>query len=463
MTAFSEPVVLLQHDLPRSVEAEAAVLGGILVDNRRLIDVAGWLQPDHFAQTWCGLIYRVMLSLAKKNEPIEFVSVKEALGDGLNEVGLSRLAKLGDGVPRSTNVEYYARVVIDHARRREAILKATAVIESALDPQATADDVIARAQEAFFRLTEGRRTETMFSADEMTADLLKHFEELEQHGHEITGLPTGIRDLDTMTFGLQPGELVVVGARPSVGKTALALQIAMFSAIHAPVLFCSLEMSHRPVWKRALFNTARVDGFRYQRGHYAGDQSTYQRVSRALEVLSPLRLHLDEQPGMTSVDVRTKAQQVQLRHGLGLVVVDYLQLMRPSDPKAAKSQNRAQVVGEMAWDLKEAARTLGVPVIVLSQLRRRDDEKTLPTMADLRESGDIEAHADIVLLLHRKETREELSNLPVGEPSRVDLIVEKQRGNPTGVIQLFNYREQYRFAGISMEDAGLLDAMERAS
>lgn len=460
---MSESPVLLRRDLPRADEAEQSVLGGILVDNRRLAEVAGWLSPEHFAQGWCGLVYQAMRHLAKTDKPIDYITVKEALGAGIDEVGIIRLSKLGDGLPTATNVEHYARIVVDHARRRAAIRAATAVIEAAMEPTATADDVLEQAQDGFFRLAQAKRTDTMVSAETMTMGLLKHFDELGQRGHEITGLPTGIHDLDAMTFGLQPGELVIVGARSSVGKTGLALQVGLHAASRSPVLFCSLEMGHLSVWKRALYNTARVNGFVYQRGGYDDDRDVSRRVSRALEVLAPLRFHLDEQPGMTSLDVRVKAQQVQLRHGLGLVIVDYLQLMRPADVKAARSQNRAQIVGEMAWDLKEIARTLGVPVIALSQLRRRDDEKQAPTMGDLRESGDIENHADIVLLLHRKATREELATLPIGEPCRVDLIVEKQRGNPTGVINLLNYREQFRFASASNMDDGFLDRMERAS
>jgi replicative DNA helicase len=455
--------VTLSRDLPRAVEAEASVLGGVIVENNRLADVAGWLKAEHFTQHWAGLVFRAMVSLAKSNTPIDYITVKQELGPAMSDVGIERLSKLGDGVPRSTNVEYYARLVLDVWRRREAIAKATQVIEAALELGAEADDVIAKGQESFFRLASTRRSETLWTAGQMTSDIFKEFESLEQRDHEISGLSTGIRDLDDMTFGLQPGELVVIGARPSVGKTGIALQVAMHAASEGHVLFCSLEMGHRSVWRRAVFNTAKVDGFSYQRGRLKGDQTVYTRIAHALEVLRPLRFTLDEQPGMTSVDVRSRAQQIQLRHGLSLVVVDYLQLMRPSDPVAAKKQNRTQIVGEMAWDLKETARTLGVPVIALSQLTRMADEKTKPTMAQLRESGDIEAHADIILLMHRRETRAQLDDLEIGQPTHVELLVEKQRGNPTGMITLLNFRESYRFVSLAQHEGDLVREMEHAS
>lgn len=452
--------VALRGDLPRSVDAEASVLGGVIVDNKRLADVAGWLLVEHFAQEWAGLVFAAMLQLAKTDQPIDHITVKQALGPNFGAVGIERLSRLGDGVPRGLNVEHYGRIVVDHARRRDAIQRATEVIEAAMAPGAKADDVIGTAQESFFRLASTKRGDTVWSAQQMTDSLFKRFEAMDARNYEISGLTTGIHDLDVMTFGLQPGELVIIGARPSVGKTAIALQIALHAASASPVLFCSMEMKHDPVWERAAFNTAKVDGFRYKRGHFQGDAVIARRISHALSVLSPLQFTLDEQPGMTSVDVRSRAKQIQMRHGLGLVVLDYLQLMRPADPDAARKQNRTQSLGEMTWDLKEMAMSLGVPVIALSQLRRGDAK---PTMSDLRESGDIEAHADIILLLHRKETRAQLEELPIGEPTHVELLVEKQRGNPTGVIQLLNFREHYRFVSLAQREGDLMAGMERVS
>lgn len=438
--------VSLARELPRDHDAEWSVLGGVLVDNNRLADVAGWLLPEHFTQHWAALVYTAMLALAKANAPIDYITVKRELGEDFSEVGVERLSKIGDGFPRATNVERYGRILVDIWRRREAVAKASEVIDAALMSGAEADDVIAVAQESFFHLAAGRRGDTVWTAEQMTADLFKDLEELETRGHTISGLSTGVPDLDEMTFGLQPGELVIIGARPSVGKSALAAQIALHAAQRTTVLFCSLEMKHRSIWRRAMFNLANVDGFKFTRGHLRGEQSVYSKIAHAMEKLRPLQFSLDEQPGQTSVDIRSRAQQIKLRHGLGLVVVDYLQLMRPSDPANARKQNRTQVVGEMTWDLKEMAMALGVPVIALSQLRRSENK---PTMSDLRESGDIEAHADIILLLHCRETKEQRDNLEIGQPTHVEVIVEKQRGNPTGLITLLNYRESFRFVSLS--------------
>jgi replicative DNA helicase len=436
--------VHVKADLPRADEAEQAVLGAVILHNPQLAEVAGILRAEHFAQGWCRLVYAAMLQLAKKNQPIDFVTVKDALGDkALDDVGLMRLVKLGEGVPRATNIGYYADIVIDAARRRWAIQKATEVIDAALEPAAGADDVLTLAQESFFRLAQTKRADTMWSAAAMTMALYERLEKMSQSDHAMTGLPSGIARMDALTNGFQPGDLIVIGARPSVGKTGFALQLALHVAKQGGwVLFCSLEMGQAPVWDRALWNESRVDGFRYKRGFYRGDEDTDRRISNTMSLLSPLPLQLDEQPGMTSVDIRSKAQQVQLRYGLALVVVDYLQLMH--DAGGDRSETLAQRVGNRAKDLKELARTLNVPVIVLSQLRRLEEGKR-PTLADLKESGDIEAHADIVMLLHRIETIEQMDELEVGEPVHVEAILAKQRGNPTAVVRLLNYREQFRF------------------
>jgi replicative DNA helicase len=453
----------LNVDRPSAHDAEAAVLGGVLVHNELLAEVAGLLAAQHFGQPWCRLVYVAMLALAKENKPIDYVTLRAAIGsEGIERIGLDTFARLGEGVPRSMNVRYYADLVIDAARRRAAIGRAMDVVDAAVAPTASADDVISKAQEAFFRLAQTRRGETLHSAHEMTTALYRRLEAADEQGHAMTGLETSIHDLDAMTHGLQGGELVVLGARPSIGKTGLALQVGLHVARSQPVLFCSLEMGQASIWERALFNMARVDGFRFKRGHFKGDPGTDRRISRAMNQLDPLLFWLDEQPAMSSVDVRSKAQQVQLRHGLKLVVVDYLQLMRVADPASVRGQNRAQIVGDMAKDLKEIARTLNVAVLVLSQLRRTDER---PTMNDLRESGDIEAHADIILLLHRAKTRDELHDKPAGEPITVELLVEKQRGNPTGLIKLLNFREEYRFASaargdVDPHDDSLLDRME---
>jgi replicative DNA helicase len=446
--ASTGSTVRLTADLPRASDAECSVLGAVMVDNARLAEIADRLKPEHFGQGWCGLVYTAMLSLAKQSQPIDFLTVRHALGAAMDDVGISRLSKLTDGIPRSANVTRYADIVIDASRRRAAIERASEVIDAAMETSAEADDVIAKAQDVFFRLASSKRTDTLFDANAMTQDLFAYLQSLADRRHQPTGIATGIEDFDRLSFGLQPGELVVLGARPSVGKTALALQIGLHAARHTTVLLCSLEMGSRSVWSRALWNTAKVDGFSYLRGYCKRDEQVDRRIGSALGDLATLPFWVDEQPGMSATDVRAKAQQVQLRHGLGLVIVDYLQLMRPSDGKAAKSQNRTQVVGEMAWELKELARSMQVPVLVLSQLRRSAEEKDRPSMADLRESGDIEAHADIILLLHRLETRAELADLPPGQPSKVELIIEKQRGNPTGLVDLANFRDQYRFASM---------------
>jgi replicative DNA helicase len=448
-----QDVVRLTAEVPRADDAEEAVLGAVLANNALLSDVAGRLTAGHFAQFWCGQVFTAMLALAKENQPIDFITLKTKLGPAfLERVGAARLATLGDGVPRSTNITHYADIIVDASRRRDAIRKATEIIESALAPAAEADDVISVAQEAFFRLAASRRGKTLFSASELTSTVLTRFQAMDERGGSSTGLASGIWDLDILTHGFQPGELVVIGARPSVGKTGLALHIGLQVAeAGGQVLFCSCEMGAVAVWERAVFNRARVDGYKFKRGFLAGDADTGRRIAAAVGQLEPLPFWIDEQPGMSSVDVRSKAQQIQLRHGLSLLLVDYLQLMKAADERSTRGQLRSQIIGEMARDLKEIARTLGVTVVVLSQLRRLEDGKR-PTMADLRESGDIEAHADIILLLHRSQSREQLAALEPGAPATLDLLIEKQRGNPIGEIQVLNYREQYRFASATRGD-----------
>lgn len=430
--------------LPFDLEAERGVLGGIMVANERMFAVSGQLRTEHFWRQSHAAIYQAMLSLATANTPIDFLTLKNMLGStAYEEIGPAYLASLMDGVPRATNVEFYARVVIDRWRLRSVMLAADqaerAAFEAAADKGVDVDAVVRSAQEAFYQLSDDVDGETLFDAERLTTELFDDLEQLTKHRGAVTGVSTGLHDLDWLTMGLQPGDLIVIGGRPSTGKTVLGLQFALTASQGGPVLFSSLEMSRQPVWRRALFHTARVDGYRYLRG-YLDDATTHRQIAEAMETLRELNLSIHQKAGASPIQIRSTAQRTKLRHGLSLLVVDYLQLMQPSDRSTVKHLNRTQIVGEFARALKELASDLQIPVVVLSQLRRSQER---PTMADLRESGDIEAHADVILLLHRAGADED--QFTPGEPVPLELILEKQRNGPTGSINLLNFREQYRF------------------
>jgi replicative DNA helicase len=428
------------NDLPRQDEAERSVLGGILVDPPLLFEVSGRLRPDHFAHPYHRVIFGAMLKMATENRPVDPLMLQAELGTLRDEIGPAFLAGLMTGTPRKTNVGHYAKMVIDAAKLRGAILKAQAVIEAASAPIADAESVIEDAQAAYFALADDAPRKTLWSAEEMTAEL---FQALEAGGVVDTkALRVGLPSVDAIFDGFSSSDWILLGGRPSTGKTALAIQIALKTAEQVPVLVCSAEMRHAAVWRRALSHVTRLGAWQLSRLR----DKDYGSVSHGLSRLGNLRLWLDDTPSMSDMHVLSVARRVQMQHGLGLVIVDYLQLLHAAE----SARDRQQELGAVTRSLKQIARVLDVPVLTLAALSRAAANER-PTMAHIRECGTAEYDADVVLLMHRDLQAQK--DATSGAPSPVELIVEKQRNGATGAVQLLYFGDTYRFESVAIQGA----------
>jgi replicative DNA helicase len=423
--------------------AELAVLGSIIADAQAFDQIADDLEADHFGRDHHRHTFTAMRRLHDAGKPIEPVTVKDELGrmKRLDEVGLLFVAHLGDGVPRSTNIRYYASIVKDHWLRRELHTHADRVMQDAKSGAATGAELLERMDSTLHHLgTTAIRSEWV-SGKELAQELYGVVEDLHARRGTISGVSSGFVDLDRDLRGLQPGDLILLGARPSMGKTAIAMQIAHHAARSAPVAFFSLEMGRVPIGLRGVIALSQVDGWRLLHGRLSDvDQ---RRAQDGLSQISESQFYIDESPILSPTHLRAKLRRLKARAGsIGMVLVDYLQLMAPNPED--KRENKTNQVSAISRSLKLMAREFNVPFVVLSQLNRgleRSGDKR-PSMADLRDSGALEQDADVVLLLHRPE---------VYEPDKVelkgvaDLIIAKQRNGPIGTVDLTWRAEQMRF------------------
>lgn len=416
--------------LPHSLEAERAVLGGILIDNDRFEPAAAVLTGEMFFRTAHRRIWAALAALAARQSVLDLVTLREALersGELEAVDGPAYMASLVDGVPRSTNVPHYAQIVRELHTRRALIQQAARLMEAAAHDDAEAGALLDAGVAGLMALSAQASPGDLVDGPRLASEAMAWLEDVQQRRGQgsVSGTTTGIRELDDMTDGLQPGDLIVLAARPSQGKSALALQLAL--AADGPCAFFSLEMSRAQLAARALATLGRVDGWAMRRGYLGREEQA--RVARAMDVLAESGLSIDDTSGQTVPQIRAKARRWQVsRGGLRLVVVDYIQLLKP----ATKSGNREQDVAEMSRGLKALARDLQVPVLALAQLNRaveqqRDRE---PTLANLRESGALEQDADAVWFLHRPDGQ----SVAVEGPAKI--ILAKQRNGPVGSVEV---------------------------
>lgn len=426
---------LVLPDLPRHNEAEQSVIGGILVNPSQLFDVAGIIQAEHFHHPFHRHIFAAIVSLAKAQRPIDVLTVHSAVNSV--EIPISYIDKLTEGTPRRTNVTYYAGLVLNAAKLREAVLQAKGIIEAATTPQATAADVVEAAQAAYFGIAGQERRKTLWWADEMSMELVGDLDRSPDGLPSIPPVSVGLPSVDGLFDGFGPGDWAILAGRPSTGKSALAGQIALGAAQDRTVLICSLEMKHTAVWRRALSSVTRVNIPQYQRRPFTDREQ--REISRGIEKLHNLRLAIEDVPAATDMQILATARRVQMQRGLGMVIVDYLQLMRAAE---GKYSSRGEELGAITRSLKRIAGQLEVPILTLAALSRAA-QNDRPNMSHIRECGTAEYDADHILLMHRDVQAQK--DLEPGQPSPAELIVEKQRNGATGAVPLLYFGEYYRF------------------
>ena len=436
---------------PHSLEAEASVLGGLLLDNAAWDRVGDLLIDSDFYRHEHRLVYAVIGKLVGENKPADVITVHEELqraGKAGDVGGLAYLNALAQSVPSAGNIRRYGEIVRERAILRKLVAASDEIATSAFNPQGKAiDKILDEAEARIFHIgEEGSRMKQGFqSMDRLVVSLLDRVQEMADNPNDITGVPTGFYDLDRMTSGLQAGDLIVLAARPSMGKTALAINMAEHVALNEglPVAVFSMEMGAAQLAVRVVGSIGRIDQGHLRTGKLNDEE--WPRLTEAIERLRTVQLHIDETPNLTPAELRANARRLARQCGkLGLIVVDYLQLMSGT---ASADENRATELGEISRGLKALAKELQCPVLALSQLNRgvesRNDKR--PMMSDLRESGAIEQDADIIMFIYR----DDYYNKDSREPGVAEIIIGKQRNGPTGTTKLAFLKHLTRFESLA--------------
>jgi replicative DNA helicase len=435
----------LERPLPQNLEAERSILGAVLLDNHALNTAVEKLRTDDFFLPQHRKIFERMVQLGEKQQAIDTITLMEDLtrrGELESAGGIAYLSQLADGLPRVTNVEHYARIVKEKAVLRNLIFSASAIQEQALAAGDDADVILDRAESAIFQLAEDRVRAGLIGVKELVRENFERLERIFSEGRRITGLATGYMDLDNQTAGLQPSELIILAARPSMGKTALALNIAENVALRhrEPVAIFSLEMSKESLLLRMLASEARVDAHKFRTGHLNRDD--WGKITGALSNLGEAPLWIDDSASSTVLEMGAKARRLKRDRGLSLMIVDYLQLVVPT--QTGRGTNRQEEVSSISRALKGLAKELKVPILVLSQLTRAPErEERKPQLADLRESGAIEQDADVVMFINRPNFYK--TDLPEEDRAKAEVIIAKQRNGPTGTLNFVFLARHTRF------------------
>jgi replicative DNA helicase len=442
---------------PQSIEAEQSVLGAILIDRDAVVEVAEFLQPADFYRQANASIYRVVIELFERREEIDILTVGEALersGDLEAVGGRAYLSSLSNSTPTAVHAVQYARIVERKAVLRNLIGAAGRIAGIGYEDPAEVQEAIDRAEAELFAVSQKRLDSGFAKLDSLLHEAYDRLDYLHAHRGEVSGIRTGFIDLDQLTTGLQKSDLIIVAARPSVGKTSFALNIAEHAAVREKksVGVFSLEMSKEQLVLRLLSSVANIESQRLRSGFL--EELDFARIAPAMNALSEARMYIDDTPSISTMELRTKARRLQAEAGLDLVIVDYLQLMQASTTN--RDANRVQEVSEISRGLKALARELSVPVIALSQLSRQPEMRTEsePRLSDLRESGAIEQDADLVLFLYRDKERPAVEGAD-GEVIKIKLA--KHRNGPTGDLELWFRKSQTRFesyAGNRFAEAG---------
>jgi replicative DNA helicase len=440
---MSSPLIVSR---PHSSEAERTTIGALLMDPDRIIDVAPVVQPEDFFDPTYRTIYAAIRTLYENRQPIDFVTVAEALrGDtNIQSLGGSAfLSTLAANVPTSAHGAHYAAIVRDKAMHRQLLDVGAAITQRAGDDRLTAIEALERAEQGLLAIARHAKDSKPQHIAEVGQESYERYARLHDTSDKsaLFGLTTGFRDLDDMVTGLSPGSLVIVAARPSVGKSSFALDIARHAAASQGknVAVFSLEMTKQEIMDRIIAGFLGVEAWKLKRGELTSDD--FNRMGLLFDQLKSHPLYIDDDPDTTISNLRSKARRQQMEHGLDLLVIDYLQLIEVTD--RAAGENRTQQVSHISRSLKNLARELGVPIIALSQLSRSTEQRTppIPILSDLRDSGGIEQDADIVLMLYR----EDMYNEDCAEPGETDVYIRKNRNGPVGRAGLFFDKKKMSF------------------
>ena len=432
---------------PQNLDAEKSLLGAVLIDEEVLADVTEHVRPSDFYDKNHGLIFAGMVRLFEKHKPVDLLTLTDELKrkDELELIGGSAyLTELTNYVPTAAHAEAYAEMVAQKAVRRRLIKASADITELGYDESTTTQELLEKAEAELFSVSDQSLKQDLTSLESILADSFDRIEELHKNKGALRGIRTGYRDLDNMTAGLQKSDLIILAARPAMGKTTLVTNLAYNVATieKKPVLFFSLEMSKEQLVDRMLADASGVDSWNIRTGNLSDDD--FAKLSEAMGEMAEAPIHIDDTPGLSVLEMRTKARRAAHDNELGLIIVDYLQLMQATNNH---NGNRVQEVSEISRGLKLIARELNVPLIALSQLSRSVESRTppIPQLSDLRESGSIEQDADIVSFIYRPGYYEpdnpEVQNI-------TDLIIAKHRNGPVGKVQLYFHPERLRFMSL---------------
>ena len=447
MTRAATGDPFFEKGLPSNLEAERSILGAILLDNAVCNQAIELLRRDDFFLESHRRIFDKMIALTERLMPIDLITLSDELrraGEFEQIGGATYIASLIDGVPRTDTIEPYAKLVKSKSMLRKLITASNQIIALAFEEEDEADMIIDKAEQMIFQIAEDRARQGFQYVGDVAHRRLEQIEQMAGRPEMITGVPTGFTGFDRMTSGLQRQELIVIAARPSMGKTALALNMAQYASKNANVVgIFSLEMSAEQLVSRLLCSEARVDAHRLRTGYL--NREEWARLADALRRLCETKVFIDDTPGVGVLEMRAKSRRLKAEHGLDLLVIDYLQLMAGR----GRIESRQQEVSQISRDLKTLAKELDVPVVALSQLSRAPEQRSehKPQLSDLRESGAIEQDSDVVCFIYR----EELYNPTDENQGTAELIIGKQRNGPTGMVQLAFLKEFTRFENMWRE------------
>ncbi len=442
--------------LPQSIDAEKAVLGNILFDQDAIYKVMDVLRGDDFYAASHRVVFDAMIELNKKSQPIDVLTLTEYLKNGglLDKAGgEGYVASLVDLAPVTTNIVPYANIIKEKALRRELIVNSMKIAKMGYDPSLRIEAYLDDSVKMIFDITQKQFTTTLISSKDLIGQVYPTIEERRKNKMAITGVPTGFDAIDTVTSGLQPSDLIIIAARPGVGKTSLALNIAMNAAVkhQEPVAIFSLEMSKQQLAYRLLSTEAKVRYMSIQRGYL--QFSEFQRLNKAASVIQSAPIVIDDKSAISMLELRAKSRRLKAENKLKLLIVDYLQIME--QPKDAESVQAA--IASLTGSLKALAKDLNVPVVVLSQLNREGEKRDFkrPQLSDLRGSGAIEQDADLIMFIHRQELYarddEQKGKSTEDEKGKADIIIAKHRNGPTTNIKLTFVGEYTRFENYTLQ------------